>query len=294
MNFLSDNENLVKKASYLRIIARDLAEEMKAGNFRSLYKGQGMEFSGVRDYIPGDDIRTLDWNVTARMNRPYVKIYEEERELQIFLILDVSSSMFLETGNKRTKYESASEAAALISIAAELNNCPVGAVFFDGEVFFSCKPELGRERTMLLLTRLDRLSENHSEGSALSNALNGAGSLLKKRSLVFVISDFKTDDYEKPLISLAQKNDVIALRVHDTFDDELPSIGTVLFEDAESHKKMMLPSSSQSLKKEWRSYSKALETRWNDCCVKHGILPVIMDTKKEPFHVLNGIFGAKR
>ena len=289
---LYETESLVKKASLLRLAALDIADGMKNGNFSSLYRGQGIEFSDVRDYIRGDDIRSIDWNVTARMGKPYVKIYEEERELQVFIILDTSLSMH--TGSSKTKYAQAANCAALITLAAELNNCPLGAVFFDKTINFSCSPVQGRERTMLILAHLDKLAKNKEGGSVLASALTGAGKLLRNRSLVFVLSDFRSTKWEKPLISLAQKNDVIALRVHDTFDDELPSIGTVLFEDAESHKKMMLPSSSQSLKKEWRSYSKALETRWNDCCVKHGILPVIMDTKKEPFHVLNGIFGAKR
>ena len=128
-SYLSNNDSLLKKASYLRIVARDLAEGMKSGNFRSLYRGQGVEFEGVREYIRGDDVRNIDWNVTARMANPYVKVFEEERELQIFLVVDSSESMRLEY-NKKTKYSVAAESAALITIAAELNACPLGAVFF--------------------------------------------------------------------------------------------------------------------------------------------------------------------
>ena len=185
---IAEKESLVKKASYLRIVAYDLAEGMKSGNFRSLYRGQGIEFSGVRDYIRGDDIRSIDWNVTARMGRPYVKVFEEERELQIFIVVDSSLSMQLKT-ERRTKYETAAEAAALVTIASEMNGCPVGAVFFDGAIHFSCAPRLGREQTMLILTRLDKLPEKSETGSVLGNALTGAGKLLKKRSLVFVLSD---------------------------------------------------------------------------------------------------------
>ena len=131
--YLANNESLIKKALYLRLKAQDIAEGMKSGNFRSLYRGQGVEFAGVRDYTRGDDIRTIDWNVTARMGRPYIKIFEEERELQIFIITDSSLSMQLENGSdRRTKYAAAAETAALVAIAAELNACPTGAVFFDG------------------------------------------------------------------------------------------------------------------------------------------------------------------
>lgn len=287
-----DKESLVKKAAYLRIVATDLADGMKSGNFRSLYRGQGIEFSGVRDYIRGDDIRSIDWNVTARMGRPYVKVFEEERELQIFLILDDSLSMQLGTG-KRTKYDTAAEAAALITIAAEMNSCPLGAVFFDGAIHFTCSPQLGRERTMLVLTQLDKGSENPVTGSVLGNALNGAGRLLKKRSLVFVLSDFRSGDWEKPLISLAHKNDVVALRLLDRFDDQLPNIGYVPFSDCESDLTMRLPTSSERFKKEWRIQNESNVKRWQEICVKHGIMPVSLNTSDEPLQVLTSIFVQK-
>lgn len=287
--YLSTNDSLIKKAAYLRLMAIDLANGMKSGNFRSLYKGQGIEFSGVRDYIRGDDIRSIDWNVTARMGHPYIKIFEEDRELQIFIVLDTSLSMQLENG-QRTKYAQSAEAAALITIAAEINACPVGAVFFDGKIHFSCKPRLDKEQIMMILTHLDKLSEQKERGSVLGNALTGAGKLLKKRSMIFVFSDFRCSNWEKPLISLAQKNDVIAIRLHDRNDDELPSFGTVVFEDAESGFKMDLPTSSQNFKKEWRRFNENHAQRWQDFCIKHGVLPVLMDTKNDPLQVLNSVF----
>ena len=292
--YLANNESLIKKALYLRLMAADIAEGMKSGNFRSLYRGQGIEFAGVRDYIRGDDIRTIDWNVTARMGRPYIKVFEEERELQLFLIVDTSASMTLETGSgNRTKYASAAEAAALVAIAAELNSCPAGAVFFDGAIHFSSEPVLGKEQTMQILNHLDRLPENITEGSALPNAITAAAKVLRKRSLVFVLSDFRCSDWEKPLIQLAQKNDVIALRVHDAADEELPSLGTVVFQDAESGIKMNLPSSSEAFKKEWRNYNSQHIKRWQDFCIKHGIMPVLLDTKNEPVQVISQIFSRK-
>lgn len=290
--YLTTNETLIKKAAYLKIVAQDLADGMKSGNFRSLYRGQGIEFSGVRDYIRGDDIRTIDWNVTARMGRPYIKVFEEERELQIFIVLDSSLSMRLEN-DKRSKYATAAEAAALITIAAEINECPVGAVFFDGAIHFSCKPRLEKEQTMMILTHLDNLPEQQVKGSVLGNALTGAGKLLKKRSLVFVLSDFRSSNWEKPIIALAQKNDVVAIRLHDNADDELLTMGTVLFEDVESGIKMDLPSASENFKKEWRNFNELHTTRWKDFCVKHGILPVIQDVKNDPLQTLNSIFAQK-
>lgn len=292
-HYLSNNDSLLKKASYLRIIAKDLADVMKAGNFSSLYKGQGVEFAGVRDYIRGDDIRSIDWNVTARMGHPYIKIFDEERELQIFIIVDSSASMQLETGNEKSKYSLAAEAAALITMAAEINACPIGAVFFDGEIQFSCKPQSDKDNTMKILNHLDKLPEAQNNGSALGSAINGAGKLLKTRSLVFILSDFRTCDWENSLISLAHKNNVIALRLQDSHQEELPEIGTVIFEDVESNLKMELPTSSEQFKKEWKTYNNQHKERWEDFCVRHGILPIVMDTKNEPLQVLNAALGKK-
>ncbi len=292
--YLANNESLIKKALYLRLMAQDIAEGMKSGNFRSLYRGQGVEFAGVRDYTRGDDIRTIDWNVTARMGRPYIKIFEEERELQIFIITDSSLSMQLENGSdRRTKYAAAAETAALVAIAAELNACPTGAVFFDGAIHFSCQPSLGKENTMQILNHLDRLPSTPTPGSVLPNAISAAAKILRKRTLVFVLSDFRSGGWEKPLINLAQKNDVIAINLHDAADEELPSLGTVTFQDAESGLKLSLPSSSPAFKKEWRTYNEMNQNRWQDFCIKHGIMPVVLDTKTEPVQILNQIFARK-
>ena len=292
--YLANNEPLIKKALYLRLMAEDIAEGMKSGNFRSLYRGQGIEFAGVREYNRGDDIRTIDWNVTARMGRPYIKIFEEERELQIFLIVDSSRSMQLENAtDRRTKYAAAAETAALVAIAAEINACPTGAVFFDGAINFSAEPALGKENTMQILNHLDRLPPSPVSGSVLPNAITAAAKVLRKRTLVFILSDFRCADWEKPLINLAQKNDVIAINLHDAADEELPSLGTVKFMDVETGRKMSLPSSSTAFKKEWRNYNEMNQNRWQDFCIKHGIMPVILDTKTEPVQVLNQIFARK-
>ena len=292
--YLANNESLIKKALYLRLMAEDIADGMKSGNFRSLYRGQGVEFAGVRDYIRGDDIRSIDWNVTARMGRPYIKVFEEERELQIFLIVDSSRSMQLESSaDRRTKYAAAAEAAALVTIAAELNACPAGAVIFDGSIHFSCEPSLGKEKAMQILNHLDRLPAASAAGSVLPNAITAAAKVLRKRTLVFLLSDFRSGGWEKPLINLAQKNDVIAINLHDASDEELPSLGTVTFQDAESGLKMSLPSSSPAFKKEWRNYNEMNQNRWQDFCIKHGVMPVVLDTKTEPVQVLNQIFARK-
>lgn len=289
-----NQENLLKKASYLRIAALNLAEGLKSGNFASLYKGHGIEFSGVRDYIRGDDVRCIDWNVTARMGSPYVKIFEEDRELQIFMIIDTSFSMKLKgEGEKYSKHDSLVQAASLLTLAAELNGCPIGAVFFDGEIYFSCKPQAGRDRTMLLLSKLNRKVEKGIKGSVLGNAITGADKLLNKRSLVFVFSDFRNGDYKKPLIQLAQKNDVIAIKLNNKMDEQLPLVGAAKFLDVESGYTERLPTSSQAFQRSWKDYSEKLTYNWKEICVKHGILPVIMSVKDDVLQVLSSIFEQK-
>ena len=176
-------DSLFQKATYLRIAARKLADSMKSGGFRSLYRGQGIEFAGVREYLRGDDVRSIDWNVTARMGKPFVKMFDEEHELEIFLIVDRSASMF--TGSKgKVKYETAAEVSALLALAGEINECPVGAVFFDGKIHFSCVPEAGRERTMHILSKLDEFN-GAVKGSVLGNAITGAVKMLNHHSLLF-------------------------------------------------------------------------------------------------------------
>jgi uncharacterized protein (DUF58 family) len=287
-----NRDSLSKKASALRIASVKLADSLKAGSFRSLYRGQGIEFSGVREYLRGDDVRAIDWNVTARMCRPYVKMFEEEHELQIFLIVDRSFSMFTGTGRK-SRYETAAEAAALITMAAEVNASSIGAVIFDGKIRFSCTPESGRKRTMLLLTCLDEIDENGITGSVLGNALTGAGRMLKKRSLVFIFSDFRSTSWVNPLAFLAQKNDVVAVRITDPSDNELPEMGTVPFTDCETGKRLVLPTSSSSFRNAWRADNRKILEKWQEACIKHGVMPLTISSEDEPVRVLSSFFARR-
>ena len=159
---LANADRLAKRASQLRLSAISLAENMRNGSFKSLYRGQGIEFSDVREYLHGDNVRAIDWNVTARMGRAFIKQYEEDRELSVFLILDCSRSMRL--GTAHTRLEKATEAAALLLLACEHNAGAIGAVFFDGKIQFSCPPKPGRENSMMILSKLDKIdSDEESE-----------------------------------------------------------------------------------------------------------------------------------
>lgn len=286
--FFIDDTSLIKKASYLKIRARELAESFKSGNFRSLFRGQGIEFEGVRDYIRGDDVRTIDWNVTARMGHAFVKVFEEERELQVLLIMDNSESMMIKH-DKKSKFEIAQDASALITIACELNSCSLGAIFFDGQINFCTKPLLNKSQTMLILNKISKQNETPVKGSVLNSALISASRILKKRSLVFIFSDFRSEGWQKALVALAKKNDVLAFNIFDSFDYQFPELGSVVFKDAETGSKMILPTTSKKFQKSWQNFNQQKLQNWKEFCLKHGVIPVIMNTKDEPLEILNNV-----
>ena len=291
--FFIDDTSLIKKASYLKISARELAESFKSGNFRSLFRGQGIEFEGVRDYIRGDDVRTIDWNVTARMGHAFVKVFEEERELQVLLIMDNSESMMIKH-DKKSKFEIAQDASALITIACELNSCSLGAIFFDGQINFCTKPLLNKSQTMLILNKISKQNETPVKGSVLNSALISASRILKKRSLVFIFSDFRSEGWQKALVALAKKNDVLAFNIFDSFDYQFPELGSVVFKDAETGSKMILPTTSKKFQKSWQNFNQQKLQKWKEFCLKHGVIPVIMNTKDEPLEILNNVLKKGR
>lgn len=284
-------DSLSQKANYLRVAARKLADSMKSGGFRSLYRGQGIEFAGVREYLRGDDVRAIDWNVTARMGKPFVKMFEEQHELQIFLIVDRSASMFTGSKNK-VKYETAAETAALMALCGELNESPVGAVFFDGSIHFSCTPKAGREHTMLLLSKLDEVYEMQN-GSALGNAITGAVKMLKHHSLVFVISDFRSAGWEEPFKRLCQKNDVAAIQITDSTDWELPDVGAFEFADNETNVHFVLPTSNENFKSAWRDYYRKRTAKIESFCARHGAGFVSISTEEDVVRQLLNFFASK-
>ena len=287
---ISDSNTLAKSAASLRLRARSIAEGLRQGNFSSMFKGQGIDFAGVREYLHGDDIRSIDWNVTARMGRPFVKLYDEEREQIVFFIVDRSLSM--ETGSSNlTRLNLASETGALLLLAANSNSCPVGCVFFDGKINFSCLPKNSLDQTMLILSKLAQREEKVSTGSALSSAIKGAEQILKNRSMIFILSDFRSDDYEDNLARLSQKHDVVAIRFTDANDFELPDFGMVRVQDPETNEEKTYPSFSSNFKRSWRENSNNALERWKHMCKKNGVIPLVISTADDPALRLSRFFA---
>ncbi len=296
---MAKNDGIIKKtyllsqrATSLRLMSRSIANCLYAGSFRSMYKGRGVDYAGAREYLYGDDIRSIDWNVTARMGKPYIKLFEEDKELMIFLIVDRSCSMESGTGEK-TRIETASEAAALMVFAAIQNSSPVGGILFDGEIEFSSMPKVGKNHAMLLFAKIDTQPEHKKEGTSLGLSLSYASQLLKNRSLVVVLSDFRCVGYEKELASLAVKHDVIAARIVDETDSKLPKMGTVEFFDNETQKKKVFPTSNDLFAKEWKAYNERHLERWETKCTKSGIATLTLSTNSDPLQSLTQFFSAR-
>ena len=273
-------KNTAQRAQLLHLTSLSLANGMKNGFFKSLFRGQGMEFSGVREYLRGDDVRAIDWNVTARMGKPFVKVFEEEKELDVFIIIDKSFSMNTGSGIQ-SRLENAMDCASLITMASLHNGSPVGSVIFDGKIEFSVAPKGGKNHAMLILSELEKAREQ-AVGSTLDSALRGAEKLLRKRTLVFVISDFRSAGWEIPFAHLCQKNDVVAIKITDPLDDKLPSLGAVPFKDPETGFECVLPTSSQKFSRAWRKDAETRNENWKKLCQRNGGASLAISTLQDP------------
>ncbi|MEZ4702850.1 MAG: DUF58 domain-containing protein [Rhodothermales bacterium] len=227
-----DLKELFKKIRQIEIRTKGLVEDVFGGEYHSAFKGQGMEFAEVRPYQFGDDIRSIDWNVTARTGEPYIKKFEEEREQTLMLLVDVSGSEDFGTRYK-FKREIAAEISAIVAFSAIRNNDKVGLILFSDEVELFVPPKKGRRHVLRMIRDL-YAHDRHSRGTDVSVALNRVIHVLKRRSIVILISDFMVDNYERPLRAVASRHDTIAVHIQDPREEELPALGLVDLTDAET------------------------------------------------------------
>jgi uncharacterized protein (DUF58 family) len=223
---------ILRQVKLLELRTRGLVNSLFTGEYRSVFKGQGMEFSEVREYQVGDEVRSIDWNVTARMGKPYVKRYIEERELTVMLAVDLSGSERFGTRG-RFKSELASELAAVLAMSAIRNNDRVGALLFTDRIEHVVPPRKGRRHVLRLMRDL-LVFEPVGRGTDLAGALEYTQKMLSHKAIIFVVSDFQSDDLEQPLKLLAQQHDVVAVTVDDPSEQELPDIGLARFIDPET------------------------------------------------------------
>lgn len=248
-----DTQDILKKVRKIEIKARGLSNNIFAGQYHSAFKGRGMAFSEVRDYQYGDDIRDIDWNVSARFHKPYVKVYEEERELTVMLLIDVSGSLDFGT-QKTTKKEMVAEIAATLAFSAIQNNDKIGVVFFSDKIEKYIPPKKGRKHILFIIREmLDFHPE--SKKTDLKKAVEFLTSVLKRRCTAFIMSDFYTrTDFENALTICNRKHDVVALQVYDPCAKSLPDVGLIKVCDAETGHEMYIDTSDKRLRNAHYSY----------------------------------------
>ncbi|MEO7712353.1 MAG: DUF58 domain-containing protein [Gemmatimonadaceae bacterium] len=237
---------ILRQVKLLELRTRGLVNSLFTGEYRSVFKGQGMEFSEVREYQPGDEVRSIDWNVTARMRKPYVKRYIEERELTVMLVVDLSGSERFGT-RTRFKSELASELAAVLAMSAIRNNDRVGAVLFTDRIEHVVPPRKGRRHALRLMRDLLAF-QPIGTGTDIASAMDYAGKMLSHKAIIFLVSDFQSDDLEQPLKLLAQRHDVVAVTVDDPSEHELPDLGLARFVDPESGKTLDVDTSDPAVR----------------------------------------------
>lgn len=240
-----DANELLKKVRKIEIKTKGLSQNIFAGEYHSAFKGRGMTFSEVREYQYGDDIRDIDWNVTARHNKPYIKVYEEERELTVMLLVDVSGSRrFGAVGIE--KREMIAEIAATIAFSAIQNNDKIGIIFFSNKIEKFIPPQKGKKQILFIIRELLNL-EPSNNGTDISMALRYLADALKKRCTTFLISDFiDQNDYSKAMTIASNKHDLIAIQVYDKRETTLPNVGLIQIEDLETGEKQLIDTSSKS------------------------------------------------
>lgn len=224
---------ILKRVRQIEIKTRGLSNHIFAGEYHSAFKGRGMSFSEVREYAPGDDVKFIDWNVTARFSHPFVKVFEEERELIVMLLVDVSGSSLFGT-SKRLKRELITEVSAVLSFSAATNNDKVGVIFFSDKVEKFIPPKKGRSHILRIIRELIALEPAQKAGTNIKVALEYLNQVQKKKSITFLMSDFISEPYEQQLQLAARKHDLVGIQIYDKHDRELPQAGLVQLMDAES------------------------------------------------------------
>jgi uncharacterized protein (DUF58 family) len=247
-------KDILKKVRRIEIYTKRLVNEVFAGEYHSVFKGRGMEFDEVREYQRGDDIRTIDWNVTARMGFPYVKRYVEERELTVMLVVDASSSSDFGT-QEQAKGELAAELCALLAFSAIKNNDRVGLLIFTSEVEKFIPPKKGRKHVLRVIREVLYFKPERS-GTDIPAALEYLNRVLKRKGVVFLISDFMDQDFQRALSIANNRHDLIAARITDPRELELPPAGMIELEDAETGERVLVDSYDSDIRRTFASYSR--------------------------------------
>ena len=263
-----DTKELLKKVRKIEIKTRRLSDHVFGGEYHSTFKGRGMIFSEVRQYQFGDDVRNLDWNVTARYNEPFVKVFEEERELTLMLMIDISGSEFFGT-QEQFKNEVLTEIAATLAFSAMQNNDKTGLILFSDEIELYIPPKKGKSHVLRIIRELLEF-EPKSNKTDIANALKFLSSVMKKKAIVFLLSDFIADGYRDTLKIAAKKHDVTGIRIYDKAEENIPNLGMVQMQDQETGELLLVNTSSKSVRNQYYSYHRERVDYFNESFTKSG------------------------
>ncbi|MBR1923061.1 MAG: DUF58 domain-containing protein [Paludibacteraceae bacterium] len=286
------SEELLQKVRKIEIKTRSLSRNIFAGEYHSQFKGRGMAFSEVREYQPGDDVRSIDWNVTARLNRPFIKVYEEERELTVMLLVDVSGSRNFGTLHQQ-KRDMMAEVAATLAFSTIENNDKVGVLFFSDRIEKFIPPKKGKTHVLHIIRELISF-EPQSHGTNIARALQYFSNAQKRRTVAFLISDLvlteKISELEKPVMIAANRHDLNVIRVYDRFDMEMPNIGLIKMHDAETGKNEWIDTSVSSLRTRYAEYRQKQQDALSVLWTKTGIENVQLRTDDDYVKALKQLF----
>ncbi len=274
-----ETSDLLKKVKLIELKTLKITQNIFSGEYNSAFKGRGMIFSEVRKYVPGDDVRDIDWNVTAKLSEPYVKVFEEERELSMMLVLDISASGLF--GSKSyLKKEKIIEISAILSFSAIKNNDKVGVILFSNEVELYIPPKKGKKHVLRIIRELVKFKPKNKKTN-LNEALAFLNKILKKKSIIFLISDFFDDGYEKNIQITSRKHDLIGLQIIDPFEKKMKNIGFSLFFDQENNNYFWLDTSSKTVRKNIEKNYMFFFNYFNNAFLKNGADAITIMTNED-------------
>ncbi len=280
---------ILKKVRRIEIKTRGLTNHIFSGEYHSAFKGRGMSFSEVREYAFGDDVRDIDWNVTARFSHPFIKVFEEERELNVMLLIDVSASSLFGT-QKQTKRDLITEVAATIAFSAITNNDKVGVIFFSDKVEKYIPPKKGKSHILRIIREMITLEASESKETRVSEALRYLNNMMKKRSIVFLLSDFISAPFQDALNIASKRHDVVGLQVYDKRDRELADVGLMEVEDAETGQRMTIDTGSRQLQQQYTQRFDAYQQTAKQAFLKAGAGLIGVRTDEDYVKVLQSFF----
>ncbi len=283
-----DSAELLKRVRKIEIKTKGLSSQIFSGEYHSAFKGRGMAFSEVREYVEGDDVRNIDWNVTARFGNPYVKVFEEERELTVMLLVDVSESgMFGSTS--MLKRELITELTATIAFSAIQNNDKAGVIFFSDKIELYIPPKKGKSHILRIIRELINFKPA-SKGTDISLALKYLNNMIKKRCIAFVISDFMDSGFDDAIKVASKKHDLAALRIVDPREEEMPDVGLVRFKDAETGFVSVMDTSDANVRNNYRLFFQQSARLTSELLNKSGVDHVAIRTDQSYVKPLMNLF----